>query len=110
MPPAPAVAELPDCVGPPLPDVVVEPAVVLDPLLSPVAGVAVLPPPGALLELLDSTEGLPWLDVVLATELTPVPPGSPSEEFEHDTTSAGRMTDRVAKGNVDESSLLMGGI
>jgi hypothetical protein len=110
VPPAPTVAELPDCVGSPLPDVVVEPAVVLDPLLGLLVGGDELPPLAVLPELLDSAEEVPWLGLVLATELAPIASGSPSESLEHDTTSAGRTTHRVAEGNVDNSSLLMGGL
>lgn len=110
VPPAPTVAELPDCVGSPLPDVVVEPAVVLDPLLGLLVGGDELPPLAVLTELLDSAEEVPWLGLVLATELAPIASGSPSESLEHDTTSAGRTTHRVAEGNVDNSSLLMGGL
>jgi hypothetical protein len=84
---------------------VVEAAGALEP---PLLGAAELPLLGGLIELLDSPEGLPWLGIVLARELTPVGPWSPSESFEHDTTNAGSTTHRVGQGNVDKSSLLMG--
>jgi len=113
-PPAPAVPEPPVLVEllvvvvePPVPVLPPLPAAVLEPPLPPLPDElpplallldgAELPPVGALLALLDFPEEPPWLALVLAVELPPVDPVPPPESLEHDATSAGRPTHRVAK-------------
>jgi hypothetical protein len=96
----PVVLEPPVLVLPPLLAVVVEtpllpPAAEELPPLALLPADAELPPLGVLL-VLDVAEEPPRLELVLAVELPPVAP-LPPESLEHDMTSAGRPTHKVAK-------------
>lgn len=110
---APAVLEPPAFDFPPPVAVLEPPVLVFPPLLAdeletpplppaaeelpPLLAGDELPPVAELLELLDFPPDPPWLE--LGLELPPVAPALSPESLEHDTTSAGRPTHKVAKSS-----------